>query len=165
VPLVLAVAVAMALAVALAARSEVLQHPIPSADRPDPHAAHGFLLYQPYVTSFLRVRERFARGLRGRGQRLRACRQQTLRREGLQVDEPLTPTTTTEHAPQRNERQDEPREPRVPGDDERHREQAEPRPQKAGHGTFRAAVERQLDPPRAVLRFLDAMPPRFEQRA
>src|SRR5262249_26307644 len=41
-------------------------------------------------------------------------RQQTLR----PVYEPLTPTTTREHAPQRNQRQDERREPRVPGDDE-----------------------------------------------
>src|SRR5260370_42315803 len=48
---------AVAVAVALAARSEALQHPIPSADRPAPHAAHGFLLYQPYVTPLLRVRE------------------------------------------------------------------------------------------------------------
>jgi len=55
----MAVAVAVALALVLAARSvlEVLQHPIPPADRSAPHAAHGFLLYQPYVTSFLRVRE------------------------------------------------------------------------------------------------------------
>ena len=103
--------------------------------------------------------------LRGRGQRLRACRHQTLRREGLQVYVPLTPTPTREHAPQRHERQDEPREPRVPGDDERYHQQPEPRPQKAGHATFRAAVERPLDFPRAVLRFLDAMRPHFEQRA
>src|SRR6266436_5199699 len=88
-----------------------------------------------------------------------------LRREGLQVYEPLPPTPTREHAPQRHERQDEPREPRVPGDDERHHEQAEPRPQKAGHATFRAAVERPLDFPRAVLHFLDATTPRFAQRA
>ncbi len=104
-------------------------------------------------------------GLRGRERRLRACRQQTLRREGLQVYEPLLPTPTREHAPQRHERQDEPREPRVPGDDERHHEQAEPRPQKAGHATFRAAVERPLDFPRAVIHFLDATTPRFAQRA
>ena len=101
-------------------------------------------------------------GLRGRGRRLRACRQQTLRREGLQVYEPLPPTTTREHAPQRHERQDEPREPRVPGDDERHHRQAEARPQKAGHATFPAAVERQFDFPRAVL--LDAMTPHFARR-
>src|SRR5437667_50599 len=48
---------------------EVLQHPIPSVDRPDPHAARGFLLYRPYVnvTSFLRMRE-----LRGWSTRARA---------------------------------------------------------------------------------------------
>src|SRR5881397_3756428 len=101
---------AVAVALVLPARSvlEVLRHPIPPADRPAPHAAHGVLLYQPYVTSFLRVRS-FAGSLRGRGQRLRACRQQTLRR-GLQVYVPLRPTTTREHAPQRKERQDERRE-------------------------------------------------------
>ena len=76
--------------------------------------------------------------------------------------EPLPPTPTREHAPQRHERQDEPREPRVPGDDERHHRQAEARPQKAGHATFPAAVERQFDFPRAVL--LDAMTPHFARR-
>ena len=155
----------MAVAVAVTARSVlVLQHSIHFAGRPDPHAAHRFLLYQPYVTSFSELGS-FAGGLRGRRQRLRGCWQQMLRREGLQVYELRTPTTTTEHATQRNDRQDEPHEPRVPGDNERHREQAEGRPQKAGHATFRVAVERQLDPPRAVLRFPDAMLPHFEQRA
>src|SRR2546422_3874839 len=85
------------------------------------------------------------------------------RREGLQVYEPLPPTPTREHAPQRHERQDEPREPRVPGDDERYHQQPEPRPQKAGHATL-PTVERPLDFPRAVPRFLDAMLPHFEQR-
>src|SRR5713226_3821357 len=101
----MAMAVAVAVALVLAARSvlEVLQHPIPPDDRSDPHAAHGFLLYQPYVTSSSELGS-FAGSLRGRGQRLRACRHQTLRREGLQVDVPLPPTPTREHAPQRNER-------------------------------------------------------------
>src|SRR5206468_4142249 len=47
----------------------------------------------------------------------------------------------------------------------RHHQQAEPRPQTAGHATLPAAVERPLDFPRAVLRFLDAIRPHFEQRA
>ena len=85
-----------------------------------------------------------------------------LRSKRLQVYEPLTPITTMEHAPQRNQRQDEPREPRVPGDDERHHHQAEPHPQKSGHATFPAAVVHQLDFPRAV--FLDAMTPHVARR-
>ncbi len=121
-----------AVALVLAARSvlEVLQHPIPSADRPAPHAAHGFLLYHPRSSLTLRRGVTVA----GNGSERVGSRRSAARA-------------------------------RVPGDDERHHEQAEPRPQKAGHATFRAAVERPLDFPRAVLHFLDATTPRFAQRA